>query len=167
MTVEPAAGSDTILLAGAGKMGGAMLRGWLARGVAGARIRVVDSQSVGPNYNPLCRNDGVSLNPASVSRVDTLVLAIKPQMLEAAAPTLAAWSGPDTLLLSVLAGKTMKDLAAGFPDTAAIVRAMPNLPASVGRGVTGVHARPSSFRLADGARGALARSGGPGRVARS
>ena len=137
MTVDPALGTDTILLAGAGKMGSAMLRGWLALGVARSRMTVVDP-SPSADLQSLCRDEGVRLNPASASRVDTLVLAIKPQMLEAAASTLVAWSGPDTLLLSVLAGKTVKDLAARFPDTAAIVRAMPNLPASVGRGVTGV-----------------------------
>ena len=137
MTVEPAAGSDTILLAGAGKMGGALLRGWLTLGVAKSHITVVDP-SPSADLQSLCGYEGIRLNPASVTRVDTLVLAIKPQMLETASSTLSAWSGPDTLLLSVLAGKTVKDLAARFPDTAAIVRAMPNLPASVGRGVTGV-----------------------------
>ena len=137
MTVEPLKGNDTVLLAGAGKMGGAMLRGWLALGVAGSRITVVDP-SPSADLQSLSRDEGVRLNPASVSLVDTVVLAIKPQMLDAAASTLSAWAGPKTLLLSVLAGKTVQDLAARFPDTAAIVRAMPNLPASVGRGVTGV-----------------------------
>ncbi len=137
MTDKVAADTDTILLAGAGKMGGAMLRGWLAIGVGGARITVVDPEP-STDLQSLCRDRGVSLNPVSAAPVDTLVLAIKPQMLEGAASTLAVWSGPDTLLVSVLAGKTVKDLAARFPDTAAIIRAMPNLPASVGRGVTGV-----------------------------
>ena len=129
--------THTILLAGAGKMGGAMLRGWLATGVSGSRITVVDP-SPSTDLQSLCRDAGVRLNPVPAAPVDTLVLAIKPQMLEGAAATLAAWSGPDTLLVSVLAGKTVKDLAARFPGTAAIIRAMPNLPASVGRGVTGV-----------------------------
>ncbi len=137
MTIETAAGTDSILLAGAGKMGSAMLRGWLTLGVAGSRITVVDP-SPSADLQSLCRDDDIRLNPTSFSPVDTLVLAIKPQMLEVAAATLAAWSGPNTLLLSIMAGKTVKDLAARFPETAAIVRAMPNLPASVGRGVTGV-----------------------------
>ncbi len=137
MTIEPAAATDTVLLAGAGKMGGAMLRGWLALGVAGSRISVVEPRP-SDDLQSLCRVHNVRLNPVSISPVDTLVLAIKPQMLEAAASALAVWSGPDTVLLSIMAGKSVKALAARFPDTAVIVRAMPNLPASVGRGVTGV-----------------------------
>lgn len=137
MTGKAALDTDRILLAGAGKMGGAMLRGWLAIGVSGSRITVVDPNP-SADLQSLCRDKGVGLNPVSAAPVDTLVLAIKPQMLEGAASTLAAWSGPDTLLVSVLAGKTVKDLAARFPKTAAIIRTMPNLPASVGRGTTGV-----------------------------
>ena len=137
MTIEAAAGTDTILLAGAGKMGGAMLRGWLALGVSGSRITVVDPNP-SADLQRLCHDQEIRLNPVSIAPVDTLVLAIKPQTLEGAAQTLAAWSGPDTLLVSVLAGKTVKDLAERFPEAAAIIRAMPNLPASVGRGITGV-----------------------------
>ena len=137
MTVGAAAGTDTILLAGAGKMGGAMLRGWLSLGVSGARITVVDPNP-SADLQGLCRDEEIRLNPLAVVPVDTLVLAVKPQMLEGAAQTLAAWVGSHTLLVSVLAGKTVKDLASRFPEAAAIIRAMPNLPASVGRGVTGV-----------------------------
>ncbi len=61
-------------------------------------------------------------------------------MLDDAAPTLSALAGPRTLVISILAGKTIANLAARAPQATAIVRAMPNLPASVGRGVTGVAA---------------------------
>ncbi len=145
MTDTAVVDTDSILLAGAGKMGGALLGGWLSTGVSGARITVVDPNP-SADLQSLCRDKGIRLNPLSAAPVDTLALAIKPQMLEDAASTLAAWSGPDTLLVSVLAGKTVGDLAARFPETAAIIRAMPNLPASVGRGTTGVvSGRPLSL----------------------
>jgi pyrroline-5-carboxylate reductase len=68
-----------------------------------------------------------------------VVLAIKPQMLDAAAPALARLFGADSLLISILAGKTMANLGARLPARA-IVRAMPNTPASIGRGITGAFA---------------------------
>lgn len=133
----PAREADTILLVGAGKMGGAMLHGWLAQGVAGSRISVLDP---GPPdaLVALCRDHGVALNPSAVSPVDTLVLAVKPQMLDTSAPGIEPWAGPGTVVVSVLAGRTLAELAARFPRAAGCVRAMPNLPASVGRGVTGM-----------------------------
>ena len=127
---------DTVLLVGAGRMGGSMLEGWLAQGVSGGRIAVSDPQP-SPALTALCRAGGVALNPPAVHPVDTLVLAIKPQALEASAPAIAPWAGPGTAVVSILAGRTLADLAARFPRAAGCVRAMPNLPASVGRGITG------------------------------
>ena len=66
-----------------------------------------------------------------------LVLAIKPQGLDAAAHGLDRLIGRDTLLVSILAGKTIADLRGRLPRARAVVRAMPNLPASIGRGATG------------------------------
>jgi pyrroline-5-carboxylate reductase len=154
---------DTILLVGAGRMGGAMLEGWLAQGVAGSRIAVMD-----PNASEalaaLCARAGVALNPASVAPPDTLILAIKPQMLDAGAPGIAPWVGPGTALVSILAGRTLADLAARFPGAAGCVRAMPNLPAAVGRGVTGF---ASDGRLPDAALARVERwLGAVGRVER-
>ena len=138
---------DTILLVGAGRMGGAMLEGWLAQGVAGSRIAVVDPKA-SEALASLCSKAGVALNPASVAAPDTLILAIKPQMLDAGAPGIAPWVGPRTALVSILAGRTLADLAALFPGVAGCVRAMPNLPAAVGRGITGL---VSDGRLPDAA----------------
>ena len=126
MTNTAVVDTDSIQLAGAGKMGGPLLGGWLSTGVSGARITVVDPNP-SADLQSLCRDKGIRLNPLSAAPVDTLALAIKPQMLEDAASTLAAWSGPDTLLVSVLAGKTVGDLAARFPETAA----MAGLPADL------------------------------------
>ena len=65
------------------------------------------------------------------------MLAIKPQMLHEAAPSLNPYLGPPTLIISILAGKTSGDLGPRLPAAGAVVRAMPNLPASIGRGATG------------------------------
>jgi pyrroline-5-carboxylate reductase len=125
---------------GAGKMGGAMLEGWLAAGVDRAGLTVID-----PNPSDrllaLATEHQFALNPTSAVRPpEALVLGIKPQGLDAAAESFAALAGPKTLVLSILAGKTIADLAARAANARAFVRAMPNLPAAVRRGVTGVAA---------------------------
>ncbi|MCE4224288.1 pyrroline-5-carboxylate reductase [Methylobacterium sp. C25] len=126
----------SLTLVGAGKMGGALLRGWLEGGLDPADTTVIDPQ-VGPDLAALCKERGITLNPSNPAAADVLVVAIKPQGLEATAPTLASLVGPGTLVVSILAGKTLANLADRFPGTRAFVRTMPNLPASIGRGATG------------------------------
>ncbi len=132
----------SIALLGAGRMGGAMLRGWLDLGIAAERLIVLDPQP-SQDIAALCATRGLALNPApgSVGHVDIVILAVKPQLLDAAAPGVAPMVGPTTLVLSVIAGKTVADLAARLPAAGVIVRAMPNTPAAVGRGITGVATR--------------------------
>lgn len=125
----------SLVLAGAGKMGGAMLRAWLDRGFAPSRIRVLDPDPPQAIID-LARTAGFSLD-APMAPPEVLVLAIKPQVLDVAAPALAPCAGPDTLVVSILAGKTLADICARLPAARAIVRAMPNLPAAVGRGISG------------------------------
>ncbi|HEX4765546.1 MAG TPA: pyrroline-5-carboxylate reductase [Lichenihabitans sp.] len=129
----------SIALVGAGRMGGAMLRGWLDLGIAAERLSVFDPQP-GQDIAALCGTRGLALNPPPerVGAVDIVILAVKPQTLDAVAPGVAPMVGAETLLLSVIAGKTIADLAARLPAAGAIVRAMPNTPAAVGRGITGV-----------------------------
>ncbi len=131
---------SSLVLVGAGKMGGAMLQGWLALGLSPTAVSVLDPFA-SQELIDLCSGQGVALNPplANVSAPQVLVLAVKPQMLDQAAPDIARLVGPDTLIVSIMAGKTMADIAARLPASA-IVRAMPNTPAAVGRGVTGVAA---------------------------
>jgi pyrroline-5-carboxylate reductase len=126
---------SSLTLVGAGKMGGAMLSGWLRAGLDPAGTTVIDP-SPSPETKAVCAQHGVALNPPNLEPADVLVLAVKPQGLADAAPALAPVVGPGTLVISILAGKTIADIAARLP-TAAVVRAMPNLPASIGRGVTG------------------------------
>jgi pyrroline-5-carboxylate reductase len=131
----------SLTLVGAGKMGGAMLAGWLEAGLDPAATTILDpapSEAVAA----LCAARGIALNRADAGPAAVLVLGIKPQGLEAAAPALAPLVGPDTLVLSILAGKTIADLKARLPAARAVVRAMPNLPASIGRGATGAVASP-------------------------
>ena len=136
----------SLVLVGAGKMGGAMLEGWLAAGFDPQTITVIDPKPA-DGLVALAAKHGFALNPtdkAGTPHADVVVLAIKPQMLVEAAPSFAPLVGPASLVVSVLAGKTIADLAARLTHAdPAIVRAMPNLPASVGRGVTGCYASSS------------------------
>jgi pyrroline-5-carboxylate reductase len=144
----PAAASNlpsSLVLVGAGKMGGAMLEGWLSVGLAPEAVTVVEPQP-SETIAALCSARGVTLNPQGANQAvpAVAVLAIKPQMLEAESPHIADLVGPDTLVVSILAGKTIADLQARLPRARAIVRAMPNLPASIGRGATGAFANAAT-----------------------
>ncbi len=138
MTASSLPGS--LVLAGAGKMGSAMLRGWLALGIEGEAITAIDP-FMSDEMKQLGQIQGVRLAETArgVAAPDVLILAIKPQMLETAAADYAALIGPGTLVVSIMAGKTIADIAARLPAQA-IVRCMPNTPAAVGRGITGAAA---------------------------
>ena len=144
--------APSIAVVGAGKMGSALLAG-LGEGEKLGRVLVIEP-SPAEELIALCRAKGFALQAgveAAAAPVDALALAIKPQMLDAAAPALGPLVGPDTLVLSILAGKRVADLAARLPARA-FVRAMPNTPAAIGRGVTGAYAsigtRPEQRALA-------------------
>ena len=126
--------TGTILLAGAGKMGGAMLTGWLAGGLDPRRVAVIDPQ-ISPEITALAAR-GVALNPEAdkVGTVETLVVAVKPQMFREAGPRLKSFVSGTTLVVSIMAGTTiaaLSDICGG-----AVVRAMSNTPAAIGRGIT-------------------------------
>ncbi|MGU3536288.1 pyrroline-5-carboxylate reductase [Methylobacterium sp. A54F] len=131
----------SLTLVGAGKMGGAMLEGWLAGGLDPAHTVVVEPNP-SDDLARLCAERRLALNPAAPEPPEAVVLAIKPQGLEAAAGGIDRLIGPGTLLVSILAGKTVADLRGRLPAARAVVRAMPNLPASIGRGATGAYASP-------------------------
>lgn len=132
-----------VLLIGAGKMGGALLDGWLARGLDPKTAFVIDPALSEPAAERLT-GAGVRLapQPGDLEGPAAILLAIKPQMVEAALPTAARFAGPTTVVISILAGTTIATLAAGLPGAAAVVRAMPNTPAAVGRGITGAFPGP-------------------------
>src|SRR5882724_8318945 len=124
----------TILLAGAGKMGGAMLSGWLARGLDAKRVAVIEPNPSG-EINALVTK-GVRLNPTpkEIGAVATLVIALKPQTFRDAGATLRSFTGPSTLVVSIMAGTTIASIEAACGGS--VVRAMPNTPAAIGRGIT-------------------------------
>jgi pyrroline-5-carboxylate reductase len=128
-----------LLIFGAGKMGGAMLAGALRAGWPATLITVIE-----PNPSDSLRastsSTGFALNPANPVPARLVLLAIKPQMLDTAAATLAAHVTGESVLVSILAGKSIGDLKARLPAIRKLVRAMPNTPAAIGRGITGAYA---------------------------
>ncbi|MGO8740435.1 pyrroline-5-carboxylate reductase [Rhodoblastus sp.] len=129
--------APALVLIGAGKMGAALLGGWLAAGIAPGDIAVVEPQP-SEALEKLAAEKGFALDGAP-EPAQTLVLAIKPQMLDKAAPGLAPWLDSESLLISIVAGKTIANLSRRLPARS-IVRAMPNTPAAIGRGITGAFA---------------------------
>jgi pyrroline-5-carboxylate reductase len=124
--------SGPIVLAGAGKMGGAMLTGWLARGLDPKGVVVIEP-APSAEITALAAK-GIRINRKSASPADTLVIALKPQTFRETGAALKSFAGPSTLTVSIMAGITMASLQAVAGDT--VVRAMPNTPAAIGRGIT-------------------------------
>ena len=132
---QPLKSIGSLLLVGAGKMGGAMLDGWIARGLAPTRIVVIEPQ---PNkaVQALARR-GLKLNPkGKIAAAAAIVIAVKPQSAPDAVPPLRPYVGKTTLVLSIMAGRTIGFLEKSLPPNTAIARAMPNTPASIGRGIS-------------------------------
>src|SRR4249919_3566741 len=125
----------TLLLVGAGKMGSAMLDGWLARGLKPKQIVVIEPHPAKTLKAPAKR--GLKLNPKSKpAAADAVVIAVKPQTAPEAVPQLGPYIGKTTLVVSIMAGRTIGFLEKSLPPGAAIVRAMPNTPAAIGRGIS-------------------------------
>jgi pyrroline-5-carboxylate reductase len=135
---QPLKSIASLLLIGAGKMGSAMLEGWIARGLAPKRVAIIEPQP-GKSLKALARR-GASLNPKSGPKAKAyaaaIVVAVKPQTAPEAVPPLGLYVGKTTLVLSIMAGRTLSFLEKSLPPGTAIVRAMPNTPASIGRGIT-------------------------------
>ena len=135
-----ASSSGTILLVGAGNMGGAMLSGWLKSGVPAGRVAVLDpspSDVMLQQINEAGARHFVS--PPEALDAEVVFLAVKPQAMEAVLPQITHLVSDRTVIVSVAAGKTLNFLEKYF-GSAAMVRAMPNTPAMIGRGVTGAFA---------------------------
>ncbi len=132
--------SGPIVLVGAGNMGGAMLGGWIKSGVRGGDVLVIDP-GPSPAMGELIADNGVAHATAVPEGVTAgvIFLAVKPQVMEAVLPPLKGLVGPGTVIVSVAAGKTLGFIERHLGE-AAIVRAMPNTPAIIGRGVTGAFA---------------------------
>ncbi|MEE9209291.1 MAG: pyrroline-5-carboxylate reductase [Kiloniellales bacterium] len=133
-----------LLLVGCGKMGGALLGGWLERGLAPERVTVVEPLEASvagfAARGVAAVAEAGALAPDAAPAV--VVLAVKPQQMDAAMPGLARFARPGTVFLSIAAGKNIGYFEGHLGAAAAIVRAMPNTPAAVGRGMTVLCANP-------------------------
>lgn len=134
--------TGSIVLVGAGNMGGAMLSGWLDKGVPGTCVTVIDPSPSEPMLRTIGETGArhVTTVPEGLA-ADILFLAVKPQLMDAVLPPLKAVVSSETVVVSVAAGKTLAYLQKHLGE-AAMVRAMPNTPAMIGRGVTGAYANP-------------------------
>jgi pyrroline-5-carboxylate reductase len=126
----------TLVLVGCGKMGSALLSGWIASGAA-ARFIVVEPAGSPAGF---AGATGVSWHQTPEElpdepAPDAVIFAVKPQVIDAVVPGYRRWARPDTLFVSIVAGKTIAGITRHL-GPAALVRTMPNTPAAIGRGIT-------------------------------
>ena len=132
MALEQVAQEGLVLL-GCGKMGSALLAGWLAAGLPPTSVWVLD-----PNPSDWLKATGVHVNAGIPAAPAVALLAVKPQMMGAALPALQALGNGKTLVVSIAAGTSIAAFETVFGPQTPIVRTMPNTPAMVGRGITGI-----------------------------
>jgi pyrroline-5-carboxylate reductase len=128
--------SGLLVLVGAGNMGGALLEGWLRLGLDPSRIAVLEPQP-SPQIAALAQR-GLRINPdlKALTNVAAIVIAVKPQVAAQAVPAVAPLVSASTVVVSIMAGRTLRFLSGALARPCAMVRAMPNMPAAIGRGVT-------------------------------
>lgn len=122
-----------LVLLGCGKMGSAMLEGWLRTGLPPTSVWVID-----PNPSDWLKKQGVHIGEDLPKNPAVAIIAVKPQMMKEALPDVKALGNGETLIISVAAGTLIAKFEDVFGDTTPIVRAMPNTPASIGRGITAI-----------------------------
>src|SRR5712671_796423 len=122
----------TIVLAGAGKMGGAMLSGWLAQGLDAKHVVVIEPYPSDEISALVTKGVGLNPSPKKIGAVATLVIALKPQTFSEAGAVLKSFVGSSTLAVSIMAGTTIASISEVCGGS--VVRAMPNTPAAIGRG---------------------------------
>ncbi len=128
--------SELLVLVGAGKMGSALLDGWLRLGLPPANVAILEPQP-SPQISALAGR-GVRINPVAsgLSGAAAIVVAVKPQLAAEVMPTLAPMVAASTVVVSIMAGRTLQFLSHALNTPCAVVRAMPNTPAAIGRGIT-------------------------------
>jgi pyrroline-5-carboxylate reductase len=150
----------TLWLAGAGNMGLALLSGWLAQGLPPGLIRVQEP-APSPEAKAVAARHGIALQAklAAGTPPSVLVVAVKPQVMDEVFADLARHVSAQTLLLSIAAGRTVAGFERQLPAKAPVVRAMPNMAVSVGRGITvcvpNAHVSPAQRATCDGLLGAV------------
>ncbi|WP_394197077.1 pyrroline-5-carboxylate reductase [Litoreibacter albidus] len=138
-----------LVLLGCGKMGSALLEGWLKGGINADAVYVLD-----PNPSDWLRAQGVHINEDLPQSPAIALLAVKPQMMGDALPRMVALGNGETLFLSIAAGTSIAHFEGALGASTPIVRSMPNTPAAVGKGITAIignaHTTPSHLDMADG-----------------
>lgn len=138
-----------LVLLGCGKMGSAMLAGWLEGGLPASSVWVLD-----PNPSEWLQSTGVHINVDLPATPALLLVAVKPQMMGAALPKLQALGNGDTLFVSVAAGTSIASFEEILGAQTPIIRAMPNTPAAIGQGITAMvgnaHATAEDLNRAEG-----------------
>lgn len=128
-----------VVLAGAGKMGAALLQGWLTQGLPASAV-IIQDPVLSAEAAELARRHGIRAE-ASIARLETppavIVAAVKPQVMDQVFAPLAKLAGPKTVVLSIAAGRSIASFEKHLAPGIAVVRAMPNTPAAIGRGITG------------------------------
>ena len=135
----------SIALIGAGAMGGALLKGWLAAGTIDAARTAVFDPAPSDEIKALCAARKLALNEGA-GPFDAMVLAVKPQKAADVLPQYAALAG-EAIVISVMAGKSIASIARLLNGAPRVARAMPNLPAAIGKGVSGLYA-PGAINMA-------------------
>ena len=122
-----------LVLLGCGKMGSAMLEGWLADGLPASSVWVID-----PAPSDWVRATGVNINVDIPTTPAIVLIAVKPQLMGEALPVLMTIGNGATLFLSVAAGTPIEAFEETLGSQSPIIRAMPNTPAAVGQGITAI-----------------------------
>ncbi|MFK7793617.1 MAG: pyrroline-5-carboxylate reductase [Devosiaceae bacterium] len=147
---------QNIVVVGAGKMGGALVDGWLRDGVPASAISLVDPVLAENDYGWAEKGVACYANADALTgaQADLLMLAVKPQMMDAVLPGLAAFDHAGLSVLSIAAGTPLARLESAFPQ-AVCIRTMPNTPAAVGAGITAAYSPSASDAVREGVSGLL------------
>lgn len=132
--------TPSVALIGAGSMGGALLKGWLAKETINLGRSAVFDPGASNDIKALCAKHKLALNPASNSvQPDAMVIAIKPQKADALLPGYASVA-ESAINISVMAGKSIASISKALGGAKLVARTMPNLPAAIGKGISGLYA---------------------------
>jgi pyrroline-5-carboxylate reductase len=137
--------SSPRILVGCGKMGGALLSGWIERGADPQSLIIIEPAAEAAEAIRAAHGVRVEADPSSLPGdidPEVVIFAVKPQALDGIAPMYQGYSGGATVFLSIAAGKTIGFFEGALGADVAIVRTMPNTPAAVGRGITAAFANP-------------------------